>query len=58
MKNIEPKRTVMIGKLGTPLLSIAAFAISSDLSAMALGEIDGTLKLYKAKNIVVNDFKE
>lgn len=35
-----------------------SFAISSDLTAMAISEIDGSIRLYKAKNLLEDEIKE
>lgn len=48
----------MIGKLGQPITNYSAFAVSSDLSALGFGLLDGSLFLIRGKNLINSDFKD
>ena len=41
-----------------PLQNYNCFTISKDLTAMAFGMQDGSILLYKSKNLLTSEFKE
>lgn len=48
----------MIGKLGQPMTNYSSFAVSSDLTVLGFGLLDGTLLIIRGKNLLYSDFKD
>lgn len=48
---------IPISKQGSPLTNLSAFAITKDLTSMAIGMLDGTILLYRGKTLM-NECRE
>ena len=48
------EKEIIISKNGNAIENYIAFAISSDLTALALSESDGTVRIIKSKNFITD----
>lgn len=55
---IEPKKAIPVGKPNAPLTQFASFGISRDLTAFGFGLMDGSVLLYRSRNLITTDYKE
>lgn len=54
---IKCKKSILLGSLGNPQLSISCMYILRDLTCLALGSKKGIMFIFESKNLLTNDFK-
>ena len=51
------KKSILLGSLGNPELSISCMYLLKDLTCLALGSKKGIMFIFESKNLLTNDFK-
>ncbi len=54
---VEPRKSILIGKLGEPEKIISSIHLMNDLTLLAVGTKKGSLLVFESRNLIENDYK-